>query len=128
MLYQLKEFTKTFIQVEESFKTPQQILFQKYIQLINHFYLEKRTVEEYADVLAVSANHLSQVVKQASSKNALYFINERIVTEAKSMIQFSRLDIAEIAYQLEFTDASNFGKFFKKQQLLTPIEFRKKFQ
>jgi AraC family transcriptional regulator, transcriptional activator of pobA len=126
LLYQLKEFTKTFTQVEESFKTPQQILFQKYTQLINHFYLEKRTVEEYADVLAVTANHLSQAVKQASSKNALYFINERIITEAKSMIQFSNLDIAEIAYQLGFTDASNFGKFFKKIVGITPLGFRLK--
>jgi AraC family transcriptional regulator, transcriptional activator of pobA len=66
LLYQLKEFTKTFNQVEDSFKTLQQILLQKFIQLINHFYLEKRTIEEYADLLSVTPNHLSQSVKLAS--------------------------------------------------------------
>ncbi len=125
LLYHLKEFTKTFNQVEESFKTPQQILLQKFIQLINNFYLEKRTIEEYADLLSVTPNYLSQSVKLVSGKNALGFINDRILVEAKSMIQFSNLDIAEIAYQLDFSDASNFGKFFKKNANLTPLEYRK---
>jgi AraC family transcriptional regulator, transcriptional activator of pobA len=128
LLYQLKTFTKAFNQVEESFKSPQHILLQKFIQLIGNFYLEKRTIEEYADLLAVTPNHLSQSVKLASGKNALSFINERIMTEAKSMIQFSHLDIAEIAYQLDFSDASNFGKFFKKHADVTPIEFRKRWR
>jgi AraC family transcriptional regulator, transcriptional activator of pobA len=125
LLYQLKEFTKTFNQVEESFKTAQQILLQKFVQLINNFYIEKRTIEEYADLLSVTPNHLSQSVKLASGKNALSFINDRIMVEAKSMIQFSRLDIAEIAYQLDFSDTSNFGKFFKKYADVTPVEYRK---
>jgi AraC family transcriptional regulator, transcriptional activator of pobA len=125
LLYHLKEFTKTFNQVEESFKTPQHILLQKFVQLINNFYIEKRTIEEYADLLSVTANHLSQSVKSASGKNALSFINDRIMAEAKSMIQFSALDIAEIAWQLDFSDTSNFGKFFKKNAGVTPLEYRK---
>jgi AraC family transcriptional regulator, transcriptional activator of pobA len=55
----------------------------------------------------------------------LGFINDRLMAEAKSMIQFSNLDIAEIAYQLDFSDASNFGKFFKKNAHVTPVEYRK---
>jgi AraC family transcriptional regulator, transcriptional activator of pobA len=125
LLYQLKEFTKTFNQVEESFKSPQHILFQKFTQLVNHYYIEKRTIDEYADLLSVTPNHLSQTIKHSSGKNASAFINERIMTEAKSMIQFSNLDIAEIAYQLHFSDSSNFGKFFKKHADVTPLEFRK---
>jgi AraC family transcriptional regulator, transcriptional activator of pobA len=125
LLYQLKEYTKAFNQIEESFKTPHHILLQKFLQLVNNFYLEKRTVDEYADLLAVTANYLSKSVKLASGKNALLFINERLITEAKSMIQYSGLDIAEIAYQLGFTDNSNFGKFFKKYVGISPLEFRR---
>jgi AraC family transcriptional regulator, transcriptional activator of pobA len=125
LLYKLKEFTKTFNQVEESFHSPQHILMQKFIQLVNNFYLDKRTIDEYADMLSVTSNHLSQTVKNVSGKNALAFINDRIMTEAKSMIQFSNLDIAEIAYQLHFSDSSNFGKFFKKHADVTPVEYRK---
>jgi AraC-like DNA-binding protein len=125
LLCQLKDFTTAFDQWEQGFTTPQQILFQKFIQLLNNYYVEKRTIEEYAELLFVTSNHLSQSVKSASDKNALSFINERIMTEAKSLIQYTDFDIAEIAYQLNFSDPANFGKFFKKHSDLTPVEFRK---
>jgi AraC family transcriptional activator of pobA len=125
LLYQLKDFTNAFKQWEEGFTTPQQILLRKFIQLINNFYIEKRTIEDYAAMLNVTANYLSQAVKSASDKNALSYINERLVDEAKSIIQFTDLDMAEIAYQLNFSDPANFGKFFKKHTNQTPLEFRK---
>ena len=125
LLYQLKDFTNAFKQWEEGFTTPQQILLQKFIQLINNFYIEKRTIEDYAEMLNVTPNHLSQSIKSASGKNALSYINERLLTEAKSLIQFTDFDIAEISWQLNFSDPANFGKFFKKHTDQTPLEFRK---
>jgi AraC family transcriptional regulator, transcriptional activator of pobA len=125
LLYQLKELTAEFNLKELVVALPQQILLQKFIQLVNNFYLEKKTIEEYADLLSVTPNHLSQAVKMISGKNALSFINDRIISEAKSIIQFTNFDIAEIAYQLNFSDSSNFGKFFKKHTDVTPVEFRR---
>lgn len=125
LLYHLKEFTTAFNQWEEGSTTPQQILFQKFIQLVNNYYIEKRTIEEYAELLFVTPNHLSQSVKMATGKNALSFINEKLIAEIKSLIQFTNFDIAEIAYQLNFSDNANFGKFFKKHTGHTPLEFRK---
>lgn len=125
LLYQLKEFTTAFKQWEEGFSSPQQILLQKFIQLVSNFYIEKRTIEDYAALLNVTPNHLSQSVKSASDKNALSFINDRLLSEAKSLIQFTDFDIAEIAYQLNFSDPANFGKFFKKHTDQTPLEYRK---
>jgi AraC family transcriptional activator of pobA len=92
----------------------QQILFQKFINLINNYYIDKRTIEEYAELLFVTPNHLSQSVKDASKRNTLSFINERIMSEAKSLIPFTEFDVAEIAHQLNFSDPANFGKYFKK--------------
>lgn len=126
LLYQLKAFTTSFNQWEQGFMGAQQILVQKFIQLINNFYIEKRTVEEYAELLSVTPNYLSHTIKTITNKNALSFINERIVGEAKSLIKHTQMDIAEIAYQLNFSDPANFGKFFKKNAGLTPLEFRKK--
>jgi len=125
LLYQLKDFTNAFNQWEEGFTSPQQILFQKFVQLVNNFYIEKRTIEEYANMLGITPNHLSQTVKLATNKNALSYINDRLISEAKSLISFTNFDIAEIAYQLNFSDPANFGKFFKKHTNQTPLEFRK---
>jgi len=125
LLYQLKEFTTAFKQWEEGFTTPQQILLHKFVQLVNNFYIEKRTIEEYATLLHVTPNYLSQSIKSASGKNALSYINDRLLSEAKSLIEFTDFDIAEIAYQLNFSDPANFGKFFKKHTGFTPLEYRK---
>lgn len=125
LLYELKEYTNACKQWEEGFTTPQQILLRKFIQLVNNFYIEKRTIEEYAALLNVTPNHLSRSVKSASDKNALSFINDRLISEAKSLIQFTDMDMAEVAYRLNFTDPANFGKFFKKHIHQTPLEYRK---
>lgn len=125
LLYELREFTFATQQWSQGFSSPQEILYQKFLQLINNYYIEKRTVEEYADLMNITAKYLSQAVKQATGKNALTFINERIVAEAKTLIRFTPLDIAQIAYQLNFSDPANFGKFFKKHTGITPLEFRK---
>jgi AraC family transcriptional regulator, transcriptional activator of pobA len=125
LLYQLKDYTVAFSQWEQGFSTAQQILLQKFKQLVNNFYLEKRTVEEFAEMLGVTPNYLSQVIKELTGKNALSFISDRIIQEAKSIIQFTGMGMADIAGQLNFTDPANFGKFFKKHTGLTPMAFRK---
>ncbi len=58
LLYQLKEYTIASNQWEQGFTSPQQILLQKFTQLVNNFYIEKRTIEAYAELLNVSPNHL----------------------------------------------------------------------
>ena len=104
--------------------TRQEQMVRNFIQLIDSNYIHKRTVKEYADLLSVTSNYLSQSVKQVSGRNALAFIIERLATEAKSLIQYTDFEIAQIAYQLNFSDPNNFGKFFKKQTGVSPSTFR----
>lgn len=125
LLYKLKEHV-LLNQWNERFATPQQLLLKKFLALVNAHYLDRRMVEDYADMLAITPNHLSQFVKSTSGKKALAHINARIITEAKSLLQYSSLDVAEIGYRLNFSDPANFGKFFKKHTDLTPLDFRKK--
>lgn len=127
-LVQLKEAVKAMSDWEQGFSTPQRLLLQKYIRLVDHYYLEKRTVEEYASLLAVTPNHLSQAVKDASGKRALSVIAERVLKEAQSLIRFTPYDMAEIAWRLNFSDPAHFGKFFKKHTGLTPLEYRSQFK
>jgi len=124
LLYHLQDFSVER-KKEVKLATPQQILLRKYIQLVNNHYIEKRTVQEYADLLSVTPNYLSQSVKAASGRNALSYITQRLLSEARSLIQYTDFDITEIAYQLNFSDPSNFSKFFKKQVEMSPSAFRK---
>lgn len=124
LLYHMKEFIADRTKAIR-YASPQQLLLSRYVQLVNNHYLEKRTVKEYADLLAVTPNYLSQSVKEVSGKNALSYIVERLLSESKSLILYTNLDITEIAYQSGFSDPANFGKFFKKQTGMSPAAFRK---
>ena len=103
-------------------------LFIRYQNLINNYYLSKRTIKEYAELLHVTANHLSETVKASTGNNALHYINQRLLLEAKNMLKYSHDDIKLIAYTLNFASPSHFGKFFKKHTDLTPLNYRQQHQ
>ncbi|PRX56953.1 helix-turn-helix domain-containing protein [Flagellimonas meridianipacifica] len=103
-------------------------LFVKYKNLINNYYLSKRSIKEYAALLNVTPNHLSETIKSSTGKNALYYINQRLLLEAKNLLRYGHEDIKQIAYTLNFASPSHFGKFFKKQTRQTPATYRKEHQ
>ncbi|CCH53351.1 transcriptional regulator, AraC family [Fibrisoma limi BUZ 3] len=125
VLYQFKTFVADLNQYEQRFVTPEQRLFRRYIQLINNYYLDKRTVEEYADLLNVTPHYLSESVKTITRQNALHFINQKLLHEAQVLLRYTPNDIAEVAYQLNFSDPANFGRFFKKHTQKTPLAYRR---
>lgn len=80
---------------------------------------------EFADTLSVHVNHLNRSLKQVTDKTTTQLIADRIVKEAKILLQDSEWNIMEIAWSLGFEDLSHFIKFFKKNVDLTPNAFRK---
>lgn len=123
LLYQLMDFplVKKSILLSNSVKHD---LVAQFHQLISVHYIEKRRVSEYAHLLSRSENYLSRTIKSVTGKNALSFINARIVQEAKSLIRYTDLTFTEITFRLNFSDTSNFSKFFKKMTGLSPTEYR----
>ncbi len=111
------------VQITQSYQNQLLIKFKK---LVSEHYLSKRQTSHYADLLAVTPNHLNRTIKDLSGKTVSDFINEMLVLEAKTLLKHSALTISEIAYQLSFSDHPHFNKFFKKQTGLTPTEFREK--
>jgi AraC family transcriptional regulator, transcriptional activator of pobA len=100
-------------------------LLRRYVKLVNQHCLTLRKVADYADLLHVSADHLNRTIKAQSDKTAHQLIDEMLLLEAKAHLRYTSLSIAEVAYQLEFTDPSHFNKFFKKLAGVTPMQFRK---
>lgn len=94
------------------------------LALANHF-LNRRTVEEYADLLAVTPNHLNDTVKRLTGRTAYRHITDKLLQEARTLIRHTPADLTEIAYQLNFSGPAHFSKFFKKHTGLTPGEFRR---
>jgi len=87
--------------------------------------LKLKTANEFAVQLNVHTNTLNRALKESTGKTTTEWIAERMLKEAKALLQFSSWDIAEIAYSLGFEHSSNFIIFFKKQTNVTPLQFRK---
>lgn len=86
-----------------------------------------KTANEFATQLNIHTNHLNRALKEVTGKTTSVLISEKLIREAKALLQFSSWDIAEIAYSLGFEHPSNFNIFFKKQTSNTPLQFRKTF-
>jgi len=80
---------------------------------------------EFAEALSVHVNHLNRSLKQVEGKTTSQLIADRIVKEAKILLQDTEWNVVEIAWCLGFEDPTHFIKFFKKNSSLTPSAFRR---
>lgn len=100
------------------------LLLKKYQAQIDEHFRELHQVSEYASLLNVSAGYLSEVVKAQSGKPAITHIHERLVLEARRLLFHTQHSLKEIAFDLGFSDASYFNRFFKRETDVTPAEYR----
>ena len=103
---------------------PKQLHFD-FLNAVNKNFQALTTVKEYAQLLNVSAKHLSETVKKESNVNALSVINEIRLSHSKTLLLQTNKNINEIARELNFYDANNFSTYFKKHTQETPLQFRK---
>ena len=100
------------------------LLLTTYRARIEESFRERHEVGAYADLLHLSAGHLSEVVKAQSGKPAIAHIQERLVLEARRLLFHTPQSVKEIAFDLGFADASYFTRFFKRQTGTTPAGYR----
>jgi AraC family transcriptional activator of pobA len=86
--------------------------------------LKLRTPGDFARQLSVHVNHLNRAVRELTGKPTSVHIAERIISEAKALLQHTSWSTAEIAYGLGFEYPTYFNNFFKKQTGTTPSALR----
>ncbi len=98
---------------------------RQYKNALSQYIYQKQNVTDYADLLAVSPNHLNKCVKSATSKSAQDLLNDMILLEAKVLIRQTDLPISEIAYRITKQNPSDFTRFFRLKTGSTPKEYKK---
>jgi AraC-like DNA-binding protein len=86
--------------------------------------LALRTPVDYARCLSVHVNHLNRVLRELTGKSTTVHIAERLISEAKALLQHTDWPVADIAYGLGFAYPTYFNNFFKKQTGLAPSALR----
>jgi AraC family transcriptional activator of pobA len=97
-----------------------------YLQLIEKHFITKKNVKDYAQLLNITAKHLSTTIKAQTNKNALTFIHTRIYNEMLYLLVYSQLSIKQIANLLHFETPTACSRFFKKYSNISPQQYRLK--
>lgn len=97
-----------------------------FTQLVMEHYGKERNVSFYARKMGITPAHLSTTVRQVTGKTCLEIISSMVIMDAKSQLKSTDLPVHEIAYSLNFTNMSFFGKYFKRHTGLSPQEYRNK--
>jgi AraC family transcriptional activator of pobA len=86
--------------------------------------LELKTAQDYSNALSLHVNYLNRAVKGVTGKSTTTHIAERIISEAKALLQHTDWNSSEIAYALGFEYPTYFNNFFKKNTGTNPKNFR----
>lgn len=104
-----------------------QSVFDKFQTLLVRESPRQHKVREYADLLHITPHALNSICRKQTNKSASEIITSQVILEAKRYILHTDNTITEIAYVLSFSDPSNFVKFFKRYEGITPSQFRDKY-
>ncbi len=85
---------------------------------------ERQQVADYADLLAISPNHLNKCVRATLGVTAHQLIEDMLLLETKVLLRQTGLTVGEIAYKLNQNDPSDFGRFFKRKTGYTLTQYR----
>ncbi|WP_333864528.1 helix-turn-helix domain-containing protein [Sphingobacterium sp.] len=92
-------------------------------ELISGVSIEMLELQDIANILCVSQKHLIKIIQETSGNHPCHFYVHKILSCTKSLLTNSELTISEIAQRLTY-DPSNFTKFFKKYEGMSPSQFR----
>ncbi len=86
------------------------------------------TVDELSAALRMSRRQLYRKLKALTSQSVQEFITSVAINEAKKRLKQTTFSISEIAYQLGFSEASNFSRTFNKEVGMSPKKFIQQLQ
>ncbi len=109
--------------IEES-KGVQSKIYTDFLSMLSADICTKHRVNEYAAKLHTTPQNINALCRKYSGTNASNLITQQLMLEIKRYLLHTDNTIIEIAEIVGFEDVSNFVKYFKKQEGITPKQFR----
>ena len=101
-------------------------LFHDFMALVVAHYKREHYINFYASRLSVTTTYLSRIIRRQTGKTAAYFLGGMLYAEACRLLTRTDYTAQQIAEELNFSDQSAFGKFFKSKAGFSPHIFRLK--
>ena len=106
--------------------THYEIVADKFMRLVQKHYKQERSLEFYAGQMCLTPKHLAKVIKETTGKAANDWIDEHVVLEAKALLKSTNMTAQQISDELNFSDQSFFGKYFKRHTGVSPRDYKGK--
>ncbi|XMO87449.1 helix-turn-helix domain-containing protein [Algibacter sp. AS12] len=120
LLIQMKRFT---VYQHEVFQSKRFKDFIQFKQLISLHYHDSHDAKFYAKKLFVSYKYLNDICKELANVTAKAFIDSWLLLEIKRNLSEKKYTTQEIAFKVGFQEPSNFIRFFKRYEGVTPSKF-----
>ncbi|MDF2922089.1 MAG: AraC family transcriptional regulator [Paenibacillaceae bacterium] len=99
-------------------------MMEKTRRLIEQRYAEDLSLQLAADQLGVSPSHLSELIKQNMGETFISYVTKFRISKVKSLLLNTELNIADIAQEVGYGNATHLIRVFKKSEGMTPGEYR----
>ncbi len=97
---------------------------RRFQDMVERNFLEQRQVTHYAEALALSPDHLNELVKERLGRTASGLIHDRLFLEARRLLLYADQSIKEVGYALNMKDPAYFTRWFHKAAGVTPVAYR----
>lgn len=125
LFHQIDFFKGKRLSGEKQKRTRQEEVFGKFLELVNKYAVRERNSTFYASRLFLTPRYLSTLVKQASGRTVMDWVNEAVIQEAKLQLCHTDKLVYQIADELNFPNASFFNKYFRRMTGITPNDYRR---
>lgn len=99
--------------------------FVQFIQLVEHHYQQERRVSWYAEQMHITPKYLSEIISHVSKRSPNDWIDKYVTTEIRNQLRTTNKKISEIAAELNFSNQSFMGKYFRENVGMSPSQYRK---
>lgn len=124
LLYELAGMGQKYAKFNHADFSRKENLVMAFTSNVQQHFRKQRNVQAFAEQLHVTPKYLTETVKEITGNTAGEIIDQFVILEAKRMLSDTPLSILQIAEELNFSDQSFFGKYFKRFVGHSPKEYR----
>ncbi|WP_338732369.1 helix-turn-helix transcriptional regulator [Mangrovimonas cancribranchiae] len=128
LLTMIESERKKMLPTDETAPKTQHISFGNFLSILEENYHRPVGVEFYAEKLFMSSRNLNIICQDILEQSVSEIIETRKLIEAKNLLISTNKTVAEIAYELGYSEGSYFSKVFKKKSGQSPGDFREEMQ
>lgn len=93
---------------------------------IDTYYAKELTLDEVSRFVNISPYYFSKLFKEESGENFIEYLTRVRISHAKELLKDPLLSIKEICVRSGYSDPNYFSRIFKKQEDVTPSEYRER--